>query len=154
MTATTYIIDKTKKRLLLHLHKKFAELYPLGGHIEPNELPHEAALREVKEESGLDVTLFSPDDTDSFILPCPLFLLHENQNKPVKNLDFVFVAFLKDGTDPVADISPHAGESNKSCFFWADKTEINSGKLARDGIEHAIPPHIQRIAALVADKFL
>ena len=33
-----------------------------GGHIELTEDPNEAALREVKEECGLDITLLAPKD--------------------------------------------------------------------------------------------
>lgn len=44
-------------RVLLHLHPKLGKWLPPGGHIEPNELPDEAARREVAEESGLAVRL-------------------------------------------------------------------------------------------------
>ena len=30
-----------------------------GGHIEKNELPHEAAIREAKEETGLNIELYN-----------------------------------------------------------------------------------------------
>jgi 8-oxo-dGTP pyrophosphatase MutT (NUDIX family) len=42
--------------LLIH-HRKLNAWLPLGGHIELDEDPEQAALRETKEESGLDVTL-------------------------------------------------------------------------------------------------
>ncbi len=44
-------------RTLLHQHKKLGLWLPCGGHIEPDELPDEAALREVLEESGVAVEL-------------------------------------------------------------------------------------------------
>ncbi len=44
-------------RVLLHHHPKLGRWLPPGGHIEPDELPDEAALREVKEEAGIDVEL-------------------------------------------------------------------------------------------------
>lgn len=40
-------------RVLLHFHKKLNRWLPPGGHIEPNELPDEAAVREVLEETGV-----------------------------------------------------------------------------------------------------
>lgn len=43
--------------MLLHKHKKLGRWFPPGGHIEPNELPDEAAVREVLEESGVRVAL-------------------------------------------------------------------------------------------------
>src|SRR5207248_6031697 len=44
------------KILLIH-HRKLNAWLPLGGHIELDEEPEQAALREAKEESGLDVVL-------------------------------------------------------------------------------------------------
>lgn len=34
---------------------------PLGVHIEANELPEEACIREAKEESGLTINLYNVD---------------------------------------------------------------------------------------------
>ena len=44
------------KILLIH-HRKLDKWLPLGGHIELDEDPEIAALREAKEESGLEVEL-------------------------------------------------------------------------------------------------
>jgi 8-oxo-dGTP diphosphatase len=44
-------------RLLLVRHAKLGKWLPPGGHIEPDETPDEAVLREVREETGLDVEL-------------------------------------------------------------------------------------------------
>lgn len=43
--------------VVLHRHPKLGLWLPPGGHIEPNELPDEAALREVLEETGLAIEL-------------------------------------------------------------------------------------------------
>jgi 8-oxo-dGTP pyrophosphatase MutT (NUDIX family) len=43
--------------VLLHHHAKLDKWLPPGGHIEPNELPDEAAIREVHEETGLEISL-------------------------------------------------------------------------------------------------
>lgn len=60
-TATVYIISKIDGQLkvLLHKHKKLKIWLPVGGHIEKNEDPIEAALREVKEEARLEVKLIA-----------------------------------------------------------------------------------------------
>jgi 8-oxo-dGTP pyrophosphatase MutT (NUDIX family) len=44
-------------RVLMILHRNLKKWLPLGGHIELDEEPEIAALREAKEESGLDVEL-------------------------------------------------------------------------------------------------
>ena len=69
MTATVYIIDDTK--VLLHMHKKYNTWFPVGGHIEPHELPDEAAVREAYEESGFEVELYdNSEDTKLNIVKC------------------------------------------------------------------------------------
>jgi 8-oxo-dGTP pyrophosphatase MutT (NUDIX family) len=45
------------KKVLLVKHKKLKLWLPAGGHIEPNETPEEAAMREVEEETGFGITL-------------------------------------------------------------------------------------------------
>jgi 8-oxo-dGTP pyrophosphatase MutT (NUDIX family) len=45
------------KKVLLVKHKKLNLWLPAGGHIEPNETPEEAAMREVEEETGFGINL-------------------------------------------------------------------------------------------------
>jgi 8-oxo-dGTP pyrophosphatase MutT (NUDIX family) len=47
-------------RIGLIRHPRFRRMMIPGGHVEPEESPAEAALREVAEETGLAVTLVSP----------------------------------------------------------------------------------------------
>ena len=52
------IIVNKEKILLIHRFKNGKEYYVLpGGAIEPNESPETAAIREVKEETNLDLEL-------------------------------------------------------------------------------------------------
>ncbi len=54
-TASVYVVFENK--VLLHKHKKLGLWLPPGGHIELDEDPNQAALREVKEEAGIDIEL-------------------------------------------------------------------------------------------------
>src|SRR5262249_43279030 len=54
-TVSLFVVSE--KKVLLVLHRKLKRWLPLGGHIELDEDPEAAALREAKEESGLDVEL-------------------------------------------------------------------------------------------------
>ncbi|HEY7061342.1 MAG TPA: NUDIX domain-containing protein [Chloroflexota bacterium] len=44
-------------RVLLHYHRKLDMWLPPGGHIEPAELPDDAAVRETFEETGVRAAL-------------------------------------------------------------------------------------------------
>jgi 8-oxo-dGTP pyrophosphatase MutT (NUDIX family) len=44
-------------RVLLHYHRRLRRWLPPGGHVEDNELPDDAARREVLEETGVRVRL-------------------------------------------------------------------------------------------------
>lgn len=89
-TSTTIIVYKEKA--LLHLHKKLGKWLPVGGHIEPGELPDKAALREVKEETGLDVVLYDPDKQIDMIdakpLVRPIHILFVEITPSHRHIDF------------------------------------------------------------------
>ena len=48
--------DKKVGKIYLGHHKKANDWIPPGGHIEPGETPSEAAIREMKEELGVEIT--------------------------------------------------------------------------------------------------
>jgi 8-oxo-dGTP pyrophosphatase MutT (NUDIX family) len=54
-TVAIFVVQQAKV-LLVH-HRALDKWLPLGGHIELDEDPEQAALREAREESGLDVEL-------------------------------------------------------------------------------------------------
>ena len=54
---TVAVLVVRDRRILLHRHARLGRWLPPGGHIEPNELPDEAAIREVAEETGVRASL-------------------------------------------------------------------------------------------------
>lgn len=54
-TVAVFVVHE--RCVLLHHHPKLGRWLPPGGHIEPHELPDDAALREVMEETGIAVEL-------------------------------------------------------------------------------------------------
>jgi 8-oxo-dGTP pyrophosphatase MutT (NUDIX family) len=61
-TATAFVYWQCKT--LLHKHKKLGLWLPCGGHIDPHELPDDAAKREVFEESGVEIELIGETALD------------------------------------------------------------------------------------------
>jgi 8-oxo-dGTP pyrophosphatase MutT (NUDIX family) len=54
-TVVIFVVHD-QKILLVH-HRQLDQWLPLGGHIELDEDPEQAALREAREESGLEIEL-------------------------------------------------------------------------------------------------
>lgn len=59
--STVYLFREGK--VLFMFHPFLKKFIPIGGHIEENELPCDAAIREAKEESGFDVELINFDSS-------------------------------------------------------------------------------------------
>ena len=55
--ASAFIINPENKKILLVKHSDYDKWVQPGGHIEDDETPEEAAVREVYEETGLKITL-------------------------------------------------------------------------------------------------
>ena len=57
-TIACYIV-RGDRVLMIH-HRALDKWLPLGGHIDPGEDPDQALLREIQEESGLEVEIVAP----------------------------------------------------------------------------------------------
>jgi 8-oxo-dGTP pyrophosphatase MutT (NUDIX family) len=76
-TVTAFVV--WQGRTLLHWHRKERLWLPPGGHVEPNEDPVQAVLREVEEETGLLVEIYGSPPPLQFEnvtqLPSPVTVL-------------------------------------------------------------------------------
>ncbi|ELC8442607.1 NUDIX domain-containing protein [Clostridium perfringens] len=124
-TVSVFIVCKDK--VLLHLHKKAKKILPLGGHIELNELPEEACIRESKEEAGLKINLYNPLDialknscdlSGEKLLINPMHTIFGEVNPNHYHIDFVYYA-----TTNSFETCPENGESK--ILKWYSKEELN-----------------------------
>jgi len=92
-TVAIFVVWEGK--VLLHRHRKLGMWLPPGGHIEDNELPDEAAIREVWEETGLRVELVGErrvDVTDPVQLYRPAGVQLENIAPGHQHIDLIYFA--------------------------------------------------------------
>ena len=75
------LTDAAPVKVLLVHHKKFKSWVEPGGHQEAWENSHEAAIREVREETGVDIAPYvdgiRPLTDDVAHIPAPKYLLEE-----------------------------------------------------------------------------
>src|SRR5437867_7323611 len=115
-TATTFVVHEA--RTLLLLHRKLGKWFPPGGHIDPHELPDHAAIREVREESGLEVELLARASRLGSIpvLPQPYCILLEDISPGHQHIDLIYFARVRGGS-----LSHAAREARAARWFtWED----------------------------------
>ncbi len=93
-TAEVFIVYNNK--VLLRKHDKYKIWLSIGGHIELDEDPNQAAIREVKEEVGLEVELYNPHPTSfpvsSGELVPPMFLNRHRINETHEHVTLIYFA--------------------------------------------------------------
>lgn len=105
--ASVYIIEQ--ERVLLIYHRKLSKWLPPGGHLEPNETPPEAALREAREETGIEIEFIRQENfwverwnAKSFERPylCLLEEIPAYKDTPAhQHIDFVYLARAVGGVE-------------------------------------------------------
>ena len=101
-TATAFVVHRGKT--LLHWHKKLQQWMPPGGHLLPNEDPVTGALREAREETGIQAEVLPLSPTHEFAYPeqvaAPYTILIEDIEEPDgphQHIDFIYFCRSLDG---------------------------------------------------------
>ena len=91
--VSVYVYNPKNSKFLLVKHRKAGKWLQPGGHVEPNEDPEEAALREIFEEIGLRVKLVGKrfSRKQDFILP--LALQKNMVEEDHIHIDVVYLAY-------------------------------------------------------------
>ncbi len=136
-TATVYVVNDGATAL--HDHQDIGKRIPPGGHVDRDEIPHEAGLREVREETGLDPTLL--DDTRTVdtpggqVLPRPRHqMLYDinihNGNVGHQHIDHIYYA-----TIPSRDITPGHDEVGAEAWHWYTASELRASELSSNVVQ-------------------
>jgi len=108
-TVAIFVV-RDNKVLLIH-HRQLDKWLPLGGHIELDEDPEQAALREAREESGFEVELIGerPPTTSlgTRALIAPRFLDIHRITNTHEHIGMIYWARPKQGTMTLAAAEHH-----------------------------------------------
>lgn len=131
-TASMVVVSPDDAKVLLVLHKATGQwLFP-GGHIDENEAPHEAAVREVREETGIEPTLFTSIKTRPGAVPIPIPWDVQEFPAPVKphkgepahhHIDFLFIG-IGESSEPLK-----AQEAEVDDVRWVTLFDLSAGLL-------------------------
>jgi 8-oxo-dGTP pyrophosphatase MutT (NUDIX family) len=117
-TVAVFVVHR--RHVLLHFHRKLARWLPPGGHIEADELPDEAARREVIEETGIQCQLVGErglpiDEPRQLVLPVgiqvePIYPGHEH-------IDLVYFARPDPDHADAPEIAPRLAERDQVGWY-------------------------------------
>ncbi len=122
-TVEVFVVHNNK--VLLRKHDKLKIWLSVGGHIELDEDPNQAAVREVKEEVGLDIKLFEKapfqfkEDVEYKELIASRFLNRHRINSNHEHITLVY--FAKSNTNQIKQSGMELSEECK----WFSKEELD-----------------------------
>ena len=121
-TVAIFVVHE-RKILLIH-HRKLGKWLPLGGHIELDEDPEIAALREAKEESGLDVELLGerPPTTEpgTRALIAPRFLDIHRISDTHEHIGMIYWARVKNSSEAKCAVEEH------HAIRWCSESDLEN----------------------------
>ena len=142
ITVTGFVVHEGT--VALHWHSKLAMWLPAGGHIEANEDPIQAVLREIEEEFGLVASVLPltrrvPYEGGPEQLEPPHAMLDCYPYEEHGHIDLCYYCKLESGY-------PGVPEDPASPVIWVDAATLEAGMLPRDGVDVPFPPDVQALA--------
>ncbi len=139
LVVAAHIVHNNKV-LLIH-HKKLDMWLPVGGHLEENEVPDDALLREIKEEVGIDVEILNSSDLPIIgAMKRTLHLpFHINVHSSGDHYHCCFYYLCK-------PLNPEKIKINAELkgFRWLSREELS---------DNTVPPDVRNIARKALEEF-
>jgi 8-oxo-dGTP pyrophosphatase MutT (NUDIX family) len=139
-TASAIVLDDFDQVLLVEHSKMGLWLYP-GGHLDPNEDPAQAVLREVREEVRIQVEIIAEhrfEHPSAVVVPSPFTILVQDVNDSKfglhQHIDMIYVC------RPLSADIVHQPEELRGCR-WVPCAEVSA---------FATPPELPSLIAEAA----
>jgi 8-oxo-dGTP pyrophosphatase MutT (NUDIX family) len=136
-TSTVYIVNRGATAL--HHHDKLGIRIPPGGHVDRDELPHKAGIREVREETGLDPHLLRETATlnppAGEVLPQPAHMMlydidvYPDGGVGHQHIDHIYFASVDSRA-----IDPNDGEAAADVWEWYTAGELRDSDIDADTV--------------------
>ena len=130
IVVTGYIFSDDK--LLLIHHGKLNLWLPVGGHIEKDEVPDDALIREIKEETNLDIEILKSDYIQPVgntirVLKIPFHVsVHSVGDHNHCSLFYICKALNSESLKINSEVKN---------FKWIKKEDLNGNEIPQDVIE-------------------
>lgn len=147
-TVSGFVVDGD--RTLLHWHRKLQIWLPPGGHIDPDEDPVEATLREVLEETGITGAIVPTAEQFAFTnvsgLPPPLSIIVADvpateREEAHQHIDLAYVVRPVVGAGRVEPEEDHG-------FIWVSEAELRRNDalpVASCGVDLPVPDDVREV---------
>jgi 8-oxo-dGTP pyrophosphatase MutT (NUDIX family) len=119
-TVAVFVVHD--RRVLLHYHRKLGKWLPPGGHVDEDELPDDAAVREVLEETGIRAQLVGGrglpiDEPRQLVLPAGIQV--EDIYPGHQHIDLVYFARPDPDDLHAAEVDPRLADSDQVAWYAA-----------------------------------
>lgn len=100
-STIVHVMNPEGTKTLFLNHRKLGKWLPPGGKVDPNEIPDDAAVREVLEETGIRVQLVGKHTPGKGGLMCP-YGMQLNVIRPgeLEHIDFIYCSLPLDSDEP------------------------------------------------------
>ena len=149
LTGSSLFYNQKNNKVLLVHHRSLDIWIQPGGHIDPDELPLTAALREFKEETKIEFVDIHPWhkkfnvplDIDTHFIPA-----NPKKNEPEHyHHDFLYLV-IEDKINPASqNLDVDLSASELKAYKWIDLFELQSGEFE---------PKLKRAASKVRNIIL
>ncbi len=147
-TVSGFVVERD--RTLLHWHRKLQLWLPPGGHVEPDEDPVQAVVREVLEETGITADVIPHADLVGFSnipqLPVPLaIIVADVADGPHQHIDMSYALRPRAGIERIAPEADHG-------FIWVSRDQLRANEhlaLSSCGVDLPVADDV-RVLAIMA----
>lgn len=149
-TATGYVVNQDRSRMLMIFHQGLQLWLPPGGHVDPDEFPSDTVVREVREETGVQARHAGTQPLEMNLngsteaqLPTPFAMAAQLIPESAKDIEHIHMdmMYLLEAED-TADLTTQ--EQEVDAAGWFSRTQILEELTTTDSVRAFAQEHLQQ----------